>query len=170
MKLINSDLRTFIDAFGIEGVRLVEAFNVDIYMLDDATAQSLNLGEVGAMTAGNWFRKDGEAVAMMFFNMDRIAASVDPLTRHIKGSVSKIFCSYLVHELTHVQQIIDGRMNQKDGKLIWEGKVWKFKNDGSAEYYNYPWEQEAHMAQFTYQCDGDVKAARKALNKLAKAA
>lgn len=170
MKLINADLRTFIDAFGVEGVRLMESYNVEVYLLDDATAQSLCLGGVGAMTAGNWNRKEGEAVAIMFFNMDRIAASVDPLTRHIKGAVSKIFCSYLVHELTHVQQIIDGRMKQKDGKIIWEGKSYKVTNDGSAEYYNYPWEQEAHMAQFTYQCDGNVKAARKALNKLAKAA
>lgn len=170
MKLVNCDLRTFITYFGIEGVHLVENHDVEIYLVNNETALALGLGDVKALTAGNWNRKAGEAAAMMFFNMDLISASIDPLRKNIKGSVEKICCSYLVHELCHVKQIIDGRMGMKNGKLTWEGEAYEVKNDGSGEYFAYPWEQEAYMTQFTYELGGDKKAARKHLDKLAKAA
>lgn len=170
MKLVNSDVVTFVQSFGVEGLQLIEDRNVEIYLLDEATAQQLCLGEVMALTAGNWNAKPGEASAIMFFNMTRIMGQMNILQRHVKGAVEKMFRAFLVHELVHVQQIEDGRMKQKNGKIIWEGKTYAIKNDGSNEYYNYPWEQEAHMAQFEYEMNGNTNAARAALNKLSNVA
>lgn len=170
MKLINCDLRTFISTFGIEGVRLVENYNVDVYLVNNDVAAALNIPGVAGLTAGNWMAKPGESAAIMFFNVDLISAGINPLKRNVKGSAEQHFCSVLVHELTHVDQILDGRMGFKDGKMTWEGKKVDVSNNGSDDYISQPWELEAHAAQIRYMYPGDEARVNRFLNKYNKAA
>src|SRR5690606_18507695 len=59
----------------------------------------------------------------------------------------------MLHELTHVQQMLDGRLStMSDRKVCWEGVIYN-SVDGTLdlEYLQSPWEEEAYHTQAVYE-------------------
>jgi len=57
----------------------------------------------------------------------------------------------IVHEYTHIKQMIAGRLNTVESRdyVIWEGEKYPISHSGMA-YFNSPWEKEAFDKQITY--------------------
>lgn len=68
--------------------------------------------------------------------------------------------STLIHELTHVKQVCEGRLISHGFlDMTWEGERLQIEMDG---YLAYPWEKEACMAQLVFLTRGNMEAAEAA--------
>lgn len=75
-------------------------------------------------------------------DLNTLSLGVYPWGRFSKGIV--------VHEGTHARQHQEGRLKPLDDQhVVWEGEVWSLHQKGLA-YFNSPWEQEAHRAQYAF--------------------
>lgn len=54
------------------------------------------------------------------------------------------------HEMTHAIQMVQGRLEVRDGQTYWEGKPWP-EARSHEEYERYPWEVEARATAEFYE-------------------
>lgn len=70
----------------------------------------------------------------------------------------------LLHEMTHIKQVAEGRLETHSFlDLTWEGERIAVNMDG---YLAYPWEKEACMVQLDYMLAGRTDLIEKAYNRM----
>lgn len=65
----------------------------------------------------------------------------------------EVFISTLAHEVAHVNQFAEGRLNSHTGHFWWGNtlpKSYSFHNYTHEEYLNWPWEKEARAVEESY--------------------
>lgn len=160
MKLLRTKMEEVLALFGEEGVQMLEQYDIHVCMAHVGMFPRLeSFGEVG----GAVIFINPETLEILPEANRELALIIYPQSM-IKESMAmpedareRFRQSYLVHELTHVQQVLDGRLDIiAEGRMVWEGVLMDVTLEG---YVEFPWEREAYLAQFQYIFNGDVDMA-----------
>lgn len=152
MLLDNCDKEQFVSYFGEEGYELIKPYDIRVILLDNEMPQASP--DLNAWVC-NWVPEGStETEIALFINIERIYEEFSLMERLVKARQQKIYVGTLVHELTHVRQMQEGRLITREDHYIWEGQVYKF-HETLAEYLAQPWEVEAHVEQGMYLYDLD---------------
>jgi len=167
MILDNCDKELFVDYFGEEGYDLVKPYDIRVILVNNDMPQAKAMSDLNAWVC-NWLPKGStQSEIAMFVNIERIYEEFTLMERLVKASQQRIYVGTLVHELTHVRQMQEGRLVSRDDHYIWEGEVYKLHTTLS-EYFAQPWEIEAHVAQGMYMYGLSEEEALAVVHKRAK--
>ena len=162
MKLLRTKMEEVLALFGEEGVQMLEQYDIHVCMAQIGMFPALEkFGEVG----GAVIFIDPQTLEILPVEDRELALIIYPHAM-IKDSMSmpeemreRFRRSYLVHELTHAKQILDGRLDIiAEGCMVWEGVERIVTKTG---YVEFPWEREAYLAQFKYIFEGDEELAER---------
>jgi len=149
MELRNISKKDFKAIFGKEGYDLVKGYDVNVLVVEAGFMPELDAtGYAGGVTGYDF--KDGKGpVLTLIINPSAIYATMNDLERASDMRFT-ILRSYLVHELTHVKQYLDGRLSAIGDQVYWEGEPVAPQTTISEAYATTPWEIEAYGAQAAY--------------------
>jgi len=152
MILDNCDKELFVDYFGEEGYDLIKPYDIRVILVNNDMSQAKAMAGLNAWVC-NWLPEGSAKIEIaLFVNVERIYEEFTLMERLVKARQQRIYIGTLVHELTHVRQMQEGRLVSKDDHYIWEGEVFKISASLS-EYLAQPWEVEAHVEQAMYLYD-----------------
>lgn len=162
MKLKNITQSEFIDIFGLEGLELIEGYDCDLLVIDNATTIAIG-GNIAfsAFVAPIVYTGETEATRVLVVNYEAFLDGLPSHLRFSKAYVRKAARAQLVHERTHVKQMMDGRLIHDGGTTYWEGVEQVVTGTVTAEYFNSPWEKEAYLNQFMYEMNCGPEEAEK---------
>lgn len=150
MKLVNTTAEIFVSLFGQEGLAMIEQYEGNVYLAKTGQFPQIEkYGRCGGCVIPvnpetlTVFGEGTETALILypdFLIEDSWNVPEEMRPRYMQ--------SVLVHELEHVKQVTEGRMEMVDfGRVIWEGEE---QGMDMNLYMQFPWEREAHIAQFTY--------------------
>lgn len=149
MILDNCDKELFVAYFGEEGYELIKPYDIRVILVNNDMEQAKAMSDLNAWVC-NWLPEGASATEIaLFINVERIYEEFTLMERLVKARQQRIYVGTLVHELTHVRQMQEGRLISRDDHYIWEGEVYKL-HATLPEYLAQPWEVEAHIAQGMY--------------------
>jgi len=166
MQFINGTVETFCNVFGNHGLQYV--FNVErrypgktlhIVFAKKGDFPEIDNAPVQAFVS----HLDLETLKVSYNKEDPLSVVIYP--ENMKGQykdhegICEEFMNIgtLIHEMTHVKQVWDGRMESiAFMEMRWEGEYHKIEIQG---YLTQPWEKEACMAQLQWITKGDVALA-----------
>lgn len=149
MKLRNISKKDFKVIFGQEGYDMAKPYDISVVIVHDDNMLTVEGVGVGAGGVMGYDFGDGKGLVMtMFMNPSAIYAEMTELDRR-SGRAELIVRSYLVHELTHIQQHEEGRLTAVGKQMYWEGGLVDPPTN-LREYTMSPWEIEAFAAQRAY--------------------
>lgn len=171
MKLLNTKIESLVYLFGEEGIAMLEQYDIWVCLATTGMFPEIEKhGNVGGCvlplnpTTLELLPATGRELALIIYPD---AMMKDALQMH-ESDRERFHRSYLVHELTHVKQCLDGRLEiVAPGKMVWEGKAIDVTLEG---YIEFPWEREAYLAQFEYVFHGDKELARRGYNTIVEMA
>lgn len=167
MKLLKTSMYEMVNLFGDEGVAMLEEYDINVLLAREGMFPKLD--EHG--TVGGFVSKVHPETLEMFVEGSILTLGIYPdnmmkEAHNATGIDLGVYCrSYLVHELTHVRQALEGRLIQtKPGELTWMGEQYIFGTEG---YADFPWEEEALVNQLEYML-GCKERAKEAYQYIAK--
>lgn len=140
MNLCNVTKADFVELFGNETFELIGQYDVDVYLVDNDSAQYTMIGQNFATV----YEHEDRQVAV--FNIDRINGVLTPVERLVKQAGKHKRSGTVVHECVHLQQIKDGRLVVVDSGCYWEGKFYS-QAEMQDGYFDTPWEHEAFVTE-----------------------
>lgn len=170
MKMVKGTVKEFIDLFGQEGVKLANKFVVNIWLAELGDFPTIEaVGDTsGCVVPVNLQTREvlpkdlsGELTVILYPHAIRASAEMlkDGAVEQgqaLKNKVQRYITSHLVHELVHVKQIKDGKLNIiQFGLVEWEGALMDI---GLKGYTEFPWEKEAYISQFEHMLQSRAKA------------
>jgi len=167
MKLLRTKMEEVLALFGEEGVAMLEQYDIHVCMATRGMFPAVEAyGEVGGVVLQinpetlEILPKHGRELALIIYP----DAMVNESKQIPEDARERFRRSYLVHELTHVQQVLDGRLAIVEaGHMIWEGQHFNVTLQG---YVEFPWEREAYLAQFKYIFEGDEELAERGYKQI----
>lgn len=168
MKLLNTKIESLLWLFGEEGMVMLEAYpDLVVCLAKPGMFPGIDAyGEVGGCvlpinpeTYETLPAVGGELALIIYPDM-----MIKDALQMPEDERERFYRSYLVHELTHVKQCLEGRLViTAPGKMIWEGSPIDVTLEG---YVAFPWEREAYLAQFEYIFKGDAEMAEKGYSRM----
>jgi len=171
MKIVKGTEKEFVKVFGKEGLALASKHKVDIYLCKAGDFPMIDA--VSSDVGGCVLRLDPQTlevlpqesygkISMLLYpeNLKKGSDHVRKLSTNIgqalTNEVNRFIVSNLVHELTHVKQMTDGRMNViRFGLVEWDGDLIDVT---VGNHLTLPWEREAYLAQYEHILQSPKKA------------
>lgn len=167
MILDNCDKDLFTTYFGEEGYELIKPYDIRVILVNNDMEQAKAMSDLNAWVC-NWLPEGSTQLEIaLFINVERIYEEFTLMDRLVETRRRRVYVGTLVHELTHVRQMQEGRLISKNDHYLWEGKVYKL-HASLPEYLAQPWEVEAHIEQFMYLYDIDKETATTTFNERCK--
>lgn len=149
MKLQNISKQDFVTIFGEEALDIIKPCKGKVCVVRAGDYPAFDMQPEFSAAAVMFDHQDGKGpVPTVFINPDKCLACLGELTT--EEFRQRFLRGMLVHEMVHIKQGEDDRLDQKDGICYWEGEVIEFPTN-MVNYYNSPWEVEAYLAQYMYQ-------------------
>ncbi len=169
MKIIKGSLGQIINLFGEEGILILSEYpDLPIIFAETGDYAECDRGNPALVIANitedySTISYDGrDPLALIIYEN-----AVNEVIDRVPPDLSDRFrTSMLVHELTHVRQVQEGRLEIVDEKTnIWEGEVVVVD---FANYFSLPWEKEAFFEQYLYLFNGDEATAQAVVDEQCK--
>lgn len=166
MNFVNGNVETFVGLFGPHGYNYISRIQ-DIYpdnkinVIFAKTGDFPELDNVPAQAFVSHIKLD--TLKISYDKTDPLAVVFYPEIMNAQNiaceGMSTEFQNIgtLIHEMTHVRQVLEGRMETVGFmKMIWEGVYHEIELKG---YLAQPWEKEACMAQLEWLSKGRTELA-----------
>lgn len=161
MNLCNVTKADFVELFGEASFELISQYEVDVYLVDNESAEFTMIGQ----NLASVYENEGRLLAI--FNVERINAVLEPIERLITARGQHKRSGTVVHECVHLQQMKEGRLafaDGEDGGCYWEDTYYA-RATVYGDYFNSPWEHEAFVAEMMYVMHMGVEEATSIVNK-----
>ena len=136
-----------------QGVRIIFAKKGDYPEVDCHPAQAF-VSRVNPETNAITYDKEHPLALVIYPEVMAVQHRNQGFSEHVLNTGT------LIHELTHIKQVSEGRLHSHSFlELTWEGELIQVDMDG---YLAYPWEKEACMAQLDYILAGRTDLMEKA--------
>lgn len=160
MKIVKGSLVQFINLFGEEGVKLVSEYpDLSIlfaepgdYPLCDTASPALVTTHLDENNQITW---DSKYPLVLLIYTEGTLAVIERVPELMR---KRYKLSLLVHELTHVRQIQEGRLeSHSETTNRWHEELIEVTGNN---YFHLPWEKEAFYEQYLYLTNGEEDVAR----------
>lgn len=164
MNLKNITQQEFINLFGEEAVDMVEGYECDLVIINNASAIATGITtDFSACVVPMIFTGETTVSRALIINWEAFYEGLPFIDRMSKEFVRKSARGQLVHELTHVKQLTEGRLVNDETGTYWEGVKYDVTPGVNDNYFSTPWEKEAYINQFMYELDCSPEEAEEAL-------
>lgn len=164
MNLKNITQEEFVNLFGEEAEELVIGHEFDLFVVNNTTAVEIGLiPEFSSCVVPMIYHGETEVARVMIINLEAACGALPVMKRLDKAFVRKTARGQLVHELTHVRQLMEGRLVNDETGTYWEGVKYDTTPGVNDNYFSTPWEKEAYINQFMHELDCGHKEAEEAL-------
>lgn len=160
MKIVKGSLIEFINLFGEEGIKLMSEYpDLSVLFAEPGDYPICDQASPALVTThlddNNQITWDNKYPLVLLVYAEGTRAVVDRFPEHGRDRYK---LSLLVHELTHVRQVQEGRLESHSETVNrWHGDLVEVTADN---YFELPWEQEAFYEQYLYLTDGQEDIAR----------